>query len=1368
MDTRSDSPVVVQRSPTSLTFAPIAPSTNFSRPTAPTSGPLLSSDTTLEPSTNLTMSQLQPTETPAAAGHIVSEESPATGSQSDTTPSTPASPATPATVDSPSLPPMPLASTAMPPSPESSAQTPIEVDPHNAQAGEITTNTAQSLQVDQPLSQDNMSSVPAENASALSQPSMESETDHLVAETVHTPEEPVVQLSAEDAAENPPPTTFPDPVTPPEATEPPPPPQPSDTPDWVNFVEDTSIPDEEELKTYEGKMASTSALDVKHHEEQFYPDIDDPEQRPVKKIRLTWTIKGVRGTKDKPNHARVMNSPAAYVDGFYWTIRFFPRGNNALALSAYIKCTKREPKQDPDPPESTFSFVQGGPDTDLSELKPEAEVSIPAPTEPTDEVSSNCEQTKTEEGLSKESGEAQNSGQGNASDGEESEEDKDDDEEDWRVSAQIGMIIYNPDEPRTKYDMSSEHQFNKHNDDWGWTSFHGPWSDIHRRRPGQHQALLRNDTIAMDAYIRVFDDPTQALWWHESTESEKYWDSKSLAGYFPMGTPPLYHSPGVAGITAWLLLAPVRKIFQSIDTGAWRKDSSVRPVPLTCQVQLVLHMMRNMKKDENYVNVNHILELMEKLGESYSDVVSFWEAFRRSIELELRDEYIVSQLSDIFDGGNGGRHPSRFQIGVEDVSSIQQGIDNSFASISQQQDLPKFLPIELQREKFDTTLREWKLLYNRVKLNEELDVSKWTKDKSKAIYTLYGFVVHVGERHSGKFYSILRPNGPGTKWLAFEDGEGNKVFSYTKRRIEEFEGLEGEELKNLKSTHQTAYLVMYIRNDVLKEFLPGSLETYHMPTWLQPHLPAPCHSEEESNEAKDEKAEPETHIEIYSSTSACGTKGLLDVYRLKEVGTTTRFPLKVTVPPDTRYGELRQKIAKWQDISNVEKIRLWKMKLGPLGEHVSASMEKVRLHRTVSGSSQSTRPLCLWMHVLETEEDLKFFGDPEQSLDDEPLTKPLVEGQAVVGHEQSFAEGTTPGEAGNTTGIVERVHAYPDAVSGSLPESAAVPSAGVDSALPTTTPHENVDTSSTESGLLAGDEIAGPDAEQESITQAVASTVADPIDHSVPSSIEDIHSVEINTASNDTNAAPDDEQDGIAEAVNAVLAPSNTEPAASPVPNPDRTAENLDTSNVQVDIENAISPAEAPIPIGERQTDDAPLSTAAEIDAANEAMIAALIVADVEAIDGERTLEVPVTDEDRVATPPIPAVDPAVGEGWEVAQPPQQEVTAEDVIDGRSETSSVNDEPQRPVPHVYGFIQLFDAINQEFHLHGTFIAKDNATVKETVRQALGYPEDKEFLVWTRQKSYKTAAITPSTVFEDMDFRSDGFVLIVGDVLSEST
>ena len=528
--------------------------------------------------------------------------------------------------------------------------------------------------------------------------------------------------------------------------EPPPPPPPKpEHPEWVTWEDDNTTPTEEELKEVED--AEENALDVPSIEKKVYEEIDDPDQRPSKKIRLSWVIKGVRGTKERPNMSRTMHSPCALIDGHYWQIKFFPRGNKSASLSAYIRCTKHLPTPDSEVPESTFSYFEGPPDAVLGvDAQPKKVLHVPAT--PVKEKGNTSQSQSGEPGASRDSGDDSQGESSNptgtetpnptpaeppspptaepqvlvpAAESEPSlladppitappepqptlvvhppdptptespdptaievsqtpptetpnpvfteptdtitqpteqvlipevetpvvEEVKADTvepppEEDYRVSAQLGMVIYNPEEPRTCSANSSEHQFTKHNDDWGWTNFVGPWQDIHIRQRGQRQALLKNDTIAIDAYIRIFDDPSQALWWHVSHDHESIWPSKKLAGYFPMGTPPLYHSPAVAGITAWLLLAPLRKVLQEVDAGEWRSNSQVKPRPLIARLQNVLHSMRHLRKEE-YVNVNAVIDSVKEAGESFNDVKSFWEAFRRSIELELEGEDRCSQ-----------------------------------------------------------------------------------------------------------------------------------------------------------------------------------------------------------------------------------------------------------------------------------------------------------------------------------------------------------------------------------------------------------------------------------------------------------------------------------------------------------------------------------------------------------------------------------------------------------------------------------------------------------------------------------------------------------------------------------------------------
>jgi hypothetical protein len=231
-------------------------------------------------------------------------------------------------------------------------------------------------------------------------------------------------------------------------------------------------------------------------EKSIYDNFDDPEYRPVAKARLTWKIKGVRGTKDKPNRAKIMRSPPAFVGGYWWTIKNFPRGNAADSLSIYIECSKDMPRPDEKMPETEFKVLCGNPSDNLSDIPPQIQVQF-SKLENTDQWFEEYKQRYRVAGIN-----CDLSGSTNEK------------KPVWRAPAQIGVILYNPQEPRTGYIQSSCHQFNPYNPNWGWPNFHGPWNQIHIRQTGQRQALLRNDTLAFDTYIRVFDDPTQSLWWH--------------------------------------------------------------------------------------------------------------------------------------------------------------------------------------------------------------------------------------------------------------------------------------------------------------------------------------------------------------------------------------------------------------------------------------------------------------------------------------------------------------------------------------------------------------------------------------------------------------------------------------------------------------------------------------------------------------------------------------------------------------------------------------------------------------------------------------------------------------------------------------
>jgi hypothetical protein len=129
------------------------------------------------------------------------------------------------------------------------------------------------------------------------------------------------------------------------------------------------------------------------------------------------------------------------------------------------------------------------------------------------------------------------------------------------------------------------------------------------------------------------------------------------------------------------------------------------------------------------------------------------------------------------------------------------------------------------------------------------------------------------------------------------------------------------------------------------------------------------------------------------------------------------------------------------------------------------------------------------------------------------------------------------------------------------------------------------------------------------------------------------------------------------------------------------------------------------------------------------------------------------------------------------AQPSNQDETrpADEADDSESEMDEAEEEvvepPRRPNlvgtgQQVYYFIQVFDEEKQELDLVGGFLAKKSDVIKQALRKALKWPEDREFLLWQRVDGASVIAISSSQVFEDVvQYTHEGDCFIVGKKLN---
>ncbi|KKK17094.1 hypothetical protein P175DRAFT_0493499 [Aspergillus ochraceoroseus IBT 24754] len=777
---------------------------------------------------------------------------------------------------------------------------------------------------------------------------------------------------------------------------------------WIDSEEDTSVPDEAEMKEIESQAEGDySALEYNYWEKNFHPDLDDPEYRPIEKARLTWKINGVRGTKEQPNHIKIMRSPPAYIGGYWWTIKFFPRGNNVGSLSIYIECSPTMPKVDNTFPETEFKVLRGPADTVLDTNPPEIDFKFAR----TEDSQAWMENFKSQYPA------AANQAESAAS-------------ESWRVSAQIGVILYNPEEPRTGWMQSSCHQFNSHNLDWGWTNFHGPWDQIHRRQRGQRQALLRHDSLAFDAYIRIFDDPTRSLWWHPS-DSEPTWDSLSLTGYRPLGDSVINHSAEVAGLATWMHIAPFCNIIQKVNVLEHLTNCDVKPKPLCDALQTFLWQLRSRGQSLQYVDTDPITSTLRNLHEYSSDVCEFWERLRRTLELELAGTEAVKELAQLFDSPSIGTtlpdaintvptdSNSPICIPADQVQSTAEAFRHYLGAKPGRWVLPPILHLELGRQKLDKAARQWRLLYNRVDLDEELDLSPFLLDGQHGKYVLYGYIVHRGRRTSGKFFSILRPGGPGTKWLAFDDGSDNRVECLTRKTaLGPHLGLDSSQKADHKTGHDVAIAVMYIRSDVVNDFLPGPQGPWDVSEDLKEYYEngAISRPKKSSNNNKTVEEEEDIQVEVYSLQKYDELGSLFDTYDLMSQAKAAKSVMYLTVPRSTNLIDLRKRITTWastrtdKEISP-EHVRLWQ--IGHTRDRFGPTLAFARVSDLTTTLDQPLESVRYWMQIV-SDVDAKYFAMKDPHF---PVTVNAKSEEAVIEHHGS--ESSDEGQPAPETGFAQ-------------------------------------------------------------------------------------------------------------------------------------------------------------------------------------------------------------------------------------------------------------------------------------------------------------------------------------------------------------
>lgn len=732
-----------------------------------------------------------------------------------------------------------------------------------------------------------------------------------------------------------------------------------------------------------------------------YEALDDPEYLPGPLGRITWTVQGVNGTPEKPNKERIMRSPSVLIGDHYWNIKYYPRGNDGTEqLSVYIECST-SPYEEKKGTEATNNSPAAKSIDKHEPLASPVETGNPSGNETLTATDSPAAAQGGRQSLDIPWGAYQPTPTLPAA------------EESvaaprWEVAAQVSCVVHNPAEPRVHVYQKSSHRYYNDNPDWGWTRFHGPWEEIHKRQRFQRQALLRNDTLVFTAYIRTIKDDTGALWWHPPKEKPE-WNSVARVGLKRLVCGHFQSSALIAAVSSWLYLTPIIDVIFLRSLELRTKSGNQIPPLLDAFQQLVRDTIGPFSPEPPEASLGSIANILEWYGENiyYSkmDVVATWETLRRILNLEASEIANVADARDIFQdvlvlkqsdirkfehpfSGNLG-----FQMspGVEPSSvseTVKVALNNVSGASSEGHNLPAYqnamseypavLQIELHRQKYSSDVRRWKKLTHRIKIDETLTIDLPFSGR-KLEYTLYGMVIHSGDLESNEYYSVVRPGGPGSPWVKYASDRDRKgVIRLTRKQaITNHEGLgEGSE-----GNSAVAYLVLYVRTGSLSKTLSRELEPAQPPPELEKEASSiPGEAPEARTEPQ--QVEKKVSVQVYQSDTFKGHagRGILDPWVLERPPS-----LKLDFAASATLFQLEKDLVEQNaNADKQESFRLWVLETDtqasvrglPRLTSPSGDLTLDEVARTFGGCH-------FWLHIIpsdEVEEMMQRHGvSPEES-----------------------------------------------------------------------------------------------------------------------------------------------------------------------------------------------------------------------------------------------------------------------------------------------------------------------------------------------------------------------------------------------------
>ncbi|KIJ59976.1 hypothetical protein HYDPIDRAFT_32705 [Hydnomerulius pinastri MD-312] len=499
--------------------------------------------------------------------------------------------------------------------------------------------------------------------------------------------------------------------------------------------------------------------------------------------------------------------------------------------------------------------------------------------------------------------------------------------------AQFALVVTSVKDRSNFIVLRSNHRFNGVDSDWGFTKF-CQQDDLLKPRQG-HSGPIVEEEVEVIAYVRVMEDPTGFLWFHDFQN----YDSKKATGCVGLKN---------QGATSYLnsvlqvlfSLRDFRKAVFQIPT-----QSPVESRRVSLGLQRVFYMMQVSNEVVSTKELTSAFGWTALDSMIANDATEFQRVLMDKLEGEMKGTKLENTIVRLFVGemrnfihsGEVGFESSRIEeyssidLKVNGLGSLQESLEDYIKAQPLAGELasragarkglvfnsfPPVLDLRLKRFRYDIEKDSMVKIFDRHEFPFQIDLSEFLDKKADQsqswVYILHGVIMHSGDINQGYNYAYVKPE-ESASWLKFDD---DRVIPITDSEVQR----DGFGTGNFDAGTHTAYILTYVRQCTLGQVLAPLTEEdvpHHLKIWYE--------QERTQAEAKKRALEEAKNSLIVATSDSFKTHVGFDVASFddKEGQPSQSLPtFKISI--EETFTAFRSRVATHLDLQQ-DRMRLWVM-----------------------------------------------------------------------------------------------------------------------------------------------------------------------------------------------------------------------------------------------------------------------------------------------------------------------------------------------------------------------------------------------------------------------------------------------------------